>query len=221
MKAKVILHNSISLDGSFIGLTPNMELHYKVVNNYKPDVYMAGSNTAKTGLEMFGQQLQPETESDFIKPDKDASLLCWVIPDSRGILKGQLHHFRRFEFCRDVIILVSKTTPIDYLDYLNQRQYNYIIAGENHVDYRDAFIQLTKKFSVKKILVDTGSKLGNILLNNGLIDEMSLIISPEILGKQSKYLFEEIETKINLQCKKCKLLKDGYIWITYNISKPK
>lgn len=219
METKVILHNSISLDGSFIGLTPNMGLHYQIVNYYKPDAYMVGYNTAKVGLEMFGQPLQSETELDFKKPNKDKSLSYWVIPDSKGILKGQLHSYRRFEFCRDVIILVSKSTPADYLSYLNQRQYDYIIAGKKYVDYKDAIVQLSEKHSVRNILVDTGSTLGNILLNNGLVDEISLIISPEIVGKQSKSLFENIEIKINLQCKNCELMKDGYIWITYKVVK--
>lgn len=219
MNTKVILHNSISLDTSFVGFVPNMELHYQIVSYYKADGYMAGSITAKTGLEMFGQPLQPETESDFIKPNKDSSLSYWIIPDSKGILKGQLHHYRRFEFCRDVIILVSRSTPVDYINYLNERKYDYIISGENHVEYKDAFMQLKEKYSIKSILVDTGSTLGNILLNKALVDEISLVISPEIIGKQSKYLFEKIKNKINLKCKNCKLMKDGYIWITYEIDK--
>ncbi|MGC9365201.1 MAG: hypothetical protein ACP5FZ_11630 [Fidelibacterota bacterium] len=106
MKTKLILHNSISLDGSFIGLTPSLELHYGIVNSFKPDGYMAGSVTAKTGIEEFGQSVPAETKSDFAKPKKDKSLSYWIIPDSRGILKGLLHYYRRFEFCRDVIVLV-------------------------------------------------------------------------------------------------------------------
>ena len=219
METKIIIHNSISLDCAFIGLTPNMELHYQVVNSYKPDVYMAGSNTAKTGIEMFGQPMQEETKADFFKPDRDKLLPYWVIPDTKGILKGLLHHYRRFEFCRDVIILVSGTTPVDYLNYLDKRQYDYLMAGENHVDYKGAIGQLAEKYLISRILVDTGSKLGNILLNNGLVDEISLILSPEILGMHSKYLFEGIDSRIVLNCKHCELLKDGYIWIIYEVNK--
>jgi 2,5-diamino-6-(ribosylamino)-4(3H)-pyrimidinone 5'-phosphate reductase len=79
--------------------------------------------------------------------------------------------------------------------------------------------RLSEKYSVGKILVDTGSALGNIPLNNGLIDEISLIISPEIIGKHARSLFEKIETKINLRCTNCELLEEGYIWITYDVDK--
>jgi len=47
METKIILHNSISLDCSFIGLIPNMSLHFQLACRFKPDAYMAGSNTAK------------------------------------------------------------------------------------------------------------------------------------------------------------------------------
>lgn len=219
MKTRIILHNSISLDCSFIGLTPDMEEHYRIVNSYKPDVYMAGSNTAKTGIETYGDTGQQETEADFVKPYRDNSLSYWVIPDSKGILKGLLHHYRRFEYCRDVIILVSETTPADYLNYLDQRQYDYLIAGKNNVDFRDAVRQLAEKYDVRTILVDTGSRLGNVLLNNDLVDEISLVISPEILGMLSQNLFERVERKIDLGLKNCEALKNGYLWVTYEVKK--
>ena len=48
----------------------------------------------------------------------------WVIPDTRGVLKGLLHVLRRFEYCRDVIILVSERTGADYVAYLDERDYD-------------------------------------------------------------------------------------------------
>jgi 2,5-diamino-6-(ribosylamino)-4(3H)-pyrimidinone 5'-phosphate reductase len=221
METKVILHNSISLDCSFVGLTPNMELHYRVVNLYKPDAYMVGSNTAKTGIAMFGETMQKETKNDFLKPIKDEALSYWIIPDTKGILKGLLHYYRRLEFCKDVIVLVSEKTPKDYLTYLDERHYDYLVIGEDFVDYRKAIGQLSEKYSIKTVLVDTGSQLGNVLLNDNLIHEISLILSPEIIGKSSKRLFEKIETKITLQCTNCELLNDGYIWVKYKINKTK
>lgn len=217
MKTKIILHNSVSLDSSFIGFTPDMELHYEVVNFYRAEGYMAGSVTARTGLDMFGTAGEKEAGADLIKPDKDPSLSYWIIPDSKGILNGMLHNFRRFEFCRDVIILASETTPADYLNYLKEREYGCIVTGRDHVDYQDAFCQLSKNYGIHKILADTGSKLGNILLNEGLVDEISLIISPEITGKDSKYLFGEVKDRIGLSCLECKLLKSGYIWVRYEV----
>lgn len=82
MNSKVILHNSISMDCAFIGLNPNMELHYHIVSSYKTEGYMFDSITAKSGIAMFEQTLQSEMLADFLRADKDKSLSSWIIPDT-------------------------------------------------------------------------------------------------------------------------------------------
>lgn len=219
MLPKIVLHNSVSLDGSFIGLTPDMCLHYQIVGHYKPEMYLAGSNTAKSGIEMYGDRIPAERESDLVKPVKDANLSYWVIPDTKGALKGLLHVFRQFEFCRDVIVLVSEVTPVDYLEYLTERQYEFITAGREVVDYRYAFSVLSQRYFVKTILVDTGSKLGNILLNENLVDEISLLISPEIVGEKGKNLFAEVKDRVDLNSKNFEKYDNGYFWVAYQLNK--
>ncbi|HBG53553.1 MAG TPA: hypothetical protein DDW70_05015 [Rikenellaceae bacterium] len=93
------------------------------------------------------------------------------------------------------------------MDYLEKRQYDYIRTGSKKAAYKEAFRQLACKNNVGTILVDTGSRLGNVLLNAGLVDEISLIFSPEILGKNARHLFDGVEKSISLRCKK---LPDGY-----------
>ena len=66
-RPEVIMVNSVSLDNRITGFEANMGLHYRIVNEYGADFYMAGSNTAKTGIEMFGGA-PPETQSDYSKP---------------------------------------------------------------------------------------------------------------------------------------------------------
>ncbi|MFA5444726.1 MAG: dihydrofolate reductase family protein [Bacteroidales bacterium] len=218
---KVILHNSISLDGSFTGIAANMELHYQAVNSFGAQVYMVGSNTtSRASIEQNGEIVPPETASDFHKPVRDPALPYWVIPDTKGTLQGILHYYRQFEYCRDVILLVSETTPAGYIDYLEKRDYDYIKTGSIHADYREAFRQLALRYGIDTILVDTGSRLGNVLLNEGLIDEISLVFTPEILAKATRHIFEGVEKNIKLRCQKCEKLPDDYIWTVYEIIKP-
>ena len=66
MIVKVILHNSISLDGSFLNFDVNMGLHYRIAGSYKADVHLIGSKTAKTGIEMYGGA-PAEEKKDFIE----------------------------------------------------------------------------------------------------------------------------------------------------------
>jgi len=50
---KIILHNSISIDGSLTNFEPNMGLHYQIAGNYKPDIHLIGSNTIKKHLNFY------------------------------------------------------------------------------------------------------------------------------------------------------------------------
>ena len=71
---KVIMHNSVSLDGSFTDFDVNMELHYQIAGKYGADANLIGSNTIKTGIELYGGEIPPENEADFAKPNRDAAL---------------------------------------------------------------------------------------------------------------------------------------------------
>jgi len=218
MLPRIIIHNSISLDGSLLNFEVNMGVHYQIAGNYKPDAHLIGSTTVKAGFEMFGAP-PPEEENDFKKPEKSKSLPYWVVVDSKGILKNTLHSLRRFEFCKDVIVLISKETPKDYVEYLKKRDYYYHIAGKKQVELKEALKLLLKKYKIKTILTDTGSALSNILLNQGLIKEISLLVHPVIVGKKSENIFKSVDGNIKLKMDKYKVLDKDYVWLVYKTVK--
>ena len=211
---KVILHNSISLDGSLTHFEPNMKLHYQIARKYSADAHLIGSNTVKVGSELYGGTVPPEQKSDFTKPERSSNLPYWVIPDTKGILKGLLHTCRRFEFCRDVIVLVSEETQTEYVKHLEERNYDYHILGKKHVDIERAFKLLSETYGIQTILADTGQILGNLLLNQGLVSEISLLIHPVIVGTTSYNIFSCVN---NLKLKLCRseILENNYVWLVY------
>ena len=113
MQPKVIMHNTASLDGSIKDFEVDLNLHYQIANEFGADTNLIGSKTAKTGIETYTEEIPLEEKTDFIKPKLEPSdeRPLWVIPDSRGVLENLLHVYRRSEYCKDVIILVSETTP--------------------------------------------------------------------------------------------------------------
>ncbi len=65
MRPDVIIHNSVTLDGSIAGFEPDLEAHYGIVANYGADAMLVGSVTAATGLTLFhGDPLPAEDPSD-------------------------------------------------------------------------------------------------------------------------------------------------------------
>jgi 2,5-diamino-6-(ribosylamino)-4(3H)-pyrimidinone 5'-phosphate reductase len=214
---KIILHNSISIDGSLTNFEPHMGLHYQIAANYKPDAHLIGSNTIKIGIELFGEEIPPEENNDLRKQERNVNLPYWVIIDTQGSLKGLLHTCRRFEFCRDVIVLVSKSTPRIYLNHLKKRNYDYHIVGGDKVNLIKALELLSQKYKIKTILTDTGKILGNLLLNQGLVSEISLLIHPIIVGKKSYNMFFDVIKNLNLKLLKKEILEEQYVWLVYKV----
>ena len=216
MLPKTILHNSISLDGSLTNFQVNMELHYQIAGSFKPNAHLIGSNTIKSGIELYGSA-PPEEEKDFKKPMRDENLPYWIIIDSKGSLKGLLHEVRRFDFCKDVIVMISKETPGIYIDYLKERNYDFHIIGNEHINLKKALELLYEKYNTKVLLTDCGSILGNLLISYGLVNQISLLIHPIIVGKSSYGIFDNIDKLVKLKMLKNKVLDDNYIWLLFDI----
>jgi 2,5-diamino-6-(ribosylamino)-4(3H)-pyrimidinone 5'-phosphate reductase len=221
-RPKTIMHNSISLDGSFTDFEVNMGLHYQIAGKYKADANLIGSNTIKVGVEIYGGEVPPENEADFQKPERDNSLPYWIIVDSKGITKGLLHTCRSFEFCKDVIVLISQNTSQDYINYLRERNYDFVVCGDKHVDFKKAFSILLQQYDLRMILIDAGPMLNGVLLSKDLIDEISLLMHPVLVGKkQDKLLaYLNMEAKsINLKLLSHEVLDGELILLRYQVQK--
>lgn len=222
MLPKLIIHNSISIDGSTTGFEANIIVHYKILSRYQPDAMIVGSNTAKTGTQFFCDKIPPEEESDFHKPEiqSDDPRAYWLIADSKGALEGLLHVFRRSEYCKDVIVLVSEMTPQPYIDYLEKRNYDFIRAGAERVDIKHALENAHEKYGFELVISDSGGVLNSILLEHGLVEEISLILNPEIAGKNGTNLFRNLEKSgIQLELIRDEVVEKKYVHLMYRILK--
>lgn len=220
MIPKVIIHNSISLDGSTTGFEANIEVHYKILSSYQPDAIIVGSNTAKTGTQFFCEKIPHEEESDFKKPEiqPDDPRAYWLIADSKGILEGLMHVFRRSEFSKDVIVLVSEKTPEAYINYLKERNYDFIQTGVDRVNIRQALEIANEKYGFELVVSDSGGMLNSILLEQDLVEEISLILTPEIVGKNGTTLFRNLEKSgIWLGLLKNEIVEKKYVHLVYKV----
>jgi len=221
MKPRVIMHNSISIDGSVTGFDIDIAAHYAVAATYRPDAHLIGWITAKTGIETYMSDVPREEAEDHKKPAKafEKGLPYFVISDSLGKLHSLLHVFRKFEHCRDVIVMISRTTSDNYIDYLHSRNYDYIVAGEKRIDYAQALEELNRRFEVETVLTDTGPTLNGALLEHGLVDEISLVVQPWLAMKGNPRLFEELDLRSNakLRLQKSEALEGSLVHLHYSI----
>lgn len=221
MLPKVVVYNSVSVDGSIKDFNLDIALHYEVLGKLGLVALLVGSNTAKTGIELFMEAVPAEKPSDFLKPqvEPDDDRPLWVIADSRGILQGLMHVHRQSGYAKDIIVLVSNKTPKSYLDYLAERHYDFIIAGDDYVDYRLALQALNTRYGVKTVATDSGGLLASFLLESGLVDEVHLLVSPQIVGKKSVNLFRSLENSIRLRLIKVEAIRDSHVLLVYAVTK--
>lgn len=215
---KIIMHSSVSLDGSLLGFEVDMAAHYKIAGSFKADIHLVGSSTAAAGLRRFYRRLPAEQEKDFAKPKTNAKRPLWVIPDTSGKLRGKLHVLRQSGYCRDVVVLTSSTTPKGYLRYLTERNYDWHYTGKKPLNYSHALDVLANEYKARTILTDSGRTLNGILLNAGLVNEISLLVHPVIAGGKRFPLFADVRTDLRLKLLKNKSL-GGKTWLLFKIEK--
>ena len=219
MSPRVIMFNTISVDGSIKDFELDIGLHYEVADKIRADAHLIGSETAKIGVELFTDNVPPEEPSDFNKPmiRENETRPFWVLSDSKGKLKGLLHVYRRSCYCKDVIVIVTNRTPEDYISYLKERNYNMIVAGDENIDFRSALDRLGMYFSVRTVLTDSGGGLNSVLLKDGLIDEVALLISPVVVGRGATSLFRYLENKVNLELVRSERIRSNHLLVVYRV----
>ncbi|WP_176720271.1 MULTISPECIES: dihydrofolate reductase family protein [Methanobacterium] len=117
----------------------------------------------------------------------------------------------------------SKSTPEEYLDFLKERNIDYIVAGVKHVDLKEAMEKLNLEYKINSIRVDSGGILNAVLLNEGLANEIHVLIHLELVGdvnKDSIFISKDLNplnNPIKLKLAHIDKLNDDMVWIKYDI----
>ena len=222
-KPKVIIFDGLSLDGRMDGgggdPEADMGLYYGLADTWHADAMLSGSETMITGF--AGQEEVPA--SDAPKETHPLAVPLLVIVDSRA----RLHCWNLIKqqvFWKDVAVLVSHATPKAYLEELGEKGVPYIVAGEEKVDFALALEELSARFGVRSVRVDSGGILNGVLLRAGLVDEVSVLLFPTLVGGTSpKTFYVAPDVSGPEQVLRLKLIHheqvrdDGTLWLKYEV----
>lgn len=218
----VIVYNAVSADGRIDWFPFDMYLYYGIAAEWNVDAALMGSNT----ILMSGEEVSKEDETAFepMKAEKNDTRPMLVIADSKGRIRSW-HDIKKWPYIRDAVALCSRSTPKEYLEYLEKRHIDYIVAGDDQVDFKAALEELDKRYGVKKLRVDSGGTLNGVLLRAGLVNEVHLLINPALVGGTScRSMFRapdlaSSEGVIDLRLKSSKKLKGGIVHLHYEVRK--
>jgi 2,5-diamino-6-(ribosylamino)-4(3H)-pyrimidinone 5'-phosphate reductase len=179
MKPEVIIFSAVSVDGRMDNCEFDLGRYYDIASKMKTEAIVFGSETVvSSGLE--------DTKEDVHEPNQDPKdkRPIVAIVDGRGRVRCW-NKLRNEPYWRDMVALVSGSTPKDYLKYLEERKVRYAVFGTDHVDMAKALEWLGTEFGAKRIRIDSGGTLNGVLLRQNLVTEVHLLVHPYLVGGTS------------------------------------
>jgi 2,5-diamino-6-(ribosylamino)-4(3H)-pyrimidinone 5'-phosphate reductase len=80
------------------------------------------------------------------------------------------------------IVAVTSRAPKNRIQILQRRGVKVLVCGKGPLVSVKILLQTLRKFGIRKILLEGGGALNWSMLNSGLVDEVSVAITPRILG---------------------------------------
>lgn len=183
--AKIVVFNSVSLDGYFTGANSDMSFARNTNPDPQWDAFVSG-NASGGGMLLFGR----------ITYDLMASF--WPTPfamENMPVVAERMNNLPKLVF--------SKT--MDHAAWQNTK-----LVKE---DMNEAVEKLRRESDIDITIMGSGSIVAQ-LSQHGLIDEYQMVMIPVVLGK-GRTMFEGIQKKLPMKLSNTRAFANGNIVLSY------
>ena len=227
----VICHILSALDGkiagAFMGTKSNRsagEEYGRIRSAYQAEAWLYGTTTTKEFTNykkpILEQEYENLPEGDYVA---ETDLACYYVSlDTEGEIGWESGTFKKSgRPDSHVIEILTEETPLVYRSYLRKKGVSYIIAGAKSLDCKVAVEKLKKLFGIDTVLICGGGTVNWTFVQQGVVDELSLILSPVADGdpntptvfEKSEFLTSSVPVEFVL--KNVEQLKDSSVHLTY------
>lgn len=222
-KPYIVCHMMASLDGridcSMTEKIPGVNEYYSTLNALNAPTTVSGRVTAEMEFGVLGRytakDATPVGKTVFSKKQTATAYECVV--DTRGTLMWP----EQAESEKPLLIITSEQAPAEYLRYLTAQNISYIAVGASAIDLAAAMDILAREFAVERVAVVGGGRINAGFLAAGLLDEVSVLLSPAIDGRAGEpALFDGLDTTTEphqLKLTSTKVFDDGAIHLRYAV----
>ena len=219
----VICHMMMSLDGRIdCKMTedlPGDNEYYDTLNSYNYDATLNGKVTAlmECASGTYKENKHTNVNKELVS-NKIKSKNIEIYVDTKGTLTWD-----NYDNLNGLLIILSESTSIEYLSYLDSLNISYIVTGKEHIDLNKALDILYNQFYIKTLMVLGGGNINAGFLKIDAIDEISICLGAGIDGRKNQVaLFDGLPldypvTKLKLIS--VKTYECGTIWIKYKTIK--
>jgi riboflavin biosynthesis pyrimidine reductase len=242
MKPYVLCHMVTSIDGRIWGsrqrpkanLVPNLfeTLHDRLVAEANEGgSWLCGRVTAQEFARGKGKVYPPTSEKlprqnwyAFDEAKRRAVKAWGIFLDAHGKACWE-----RSDIGGDpILVILTEQVPDSHLAGLRKEGISYIFAGKTTVDLADALETLNRELGLTRLLLEGGGGANGALLRAGLIDEISLVISPVVDGSTGgPIVFNSGDSDLGpapierMTLASHTILEGGVVWLRYRLSSTK
>src|SRR5687768_11784405 len=230
MRPRVICHMMPSVDGRL--RTQRWDIpeaghneYERTADTYHADAWLCGRKTME---EFASGRARPRTarpgrgkRDDFVirrqKGEKYAVAL-----DAHGKLRWKSNKIEG----DPLIVVVADDIAESHLEELRVKQISYILAPQSRGVLRLAPVldKLAAKFCVRKLMLEGGGETNGLFLKQGLVDELSLLLTPVVDGAAGEPALFDVEeggkpakAMAKLRLKNVRRAASGMLWVKYGV----
>jgi len=186
---------------------------------YEADAWMCGRITmepfagaARSDAEVKREYVGPPRE-DHIAPGTHDSFAVAIDPS------GRLAWDKSDIDGDHIITILSGRVSNEYLAFLRDRGVSYLLAGERDIDLAVALEKLGAHAGIRTIMLEGGGRINGGMLAAGLIDEVSLLVSPVADGRLGTPALFDVEGVVprRLVLEAVERRADNFLWLRYRV----
>lgn len=230
-------HMLTSIDGKIMGKymdTPEFEktvilfddISFGNRGKYNMQGWLSGRVTTDDNFTMYrkpelDENAAPVPEGDFItETDKP---MYYISIDPSGKLGWEKNTLEYAGSTATVIEVLTAKASNAYKAFLRKLNISYIIAGEDTLDCVLTLEKLHDIFGFTNLMLGGGGVLNWTFIQQGLCDELSVVIAPVADGSaETPTLFEMrgslgSDAPVGFSLKNVETSEDGSVWLQYTI----
>ncbi len=230
----VVCHMFTSLDGKIDGAffsapetAPALKAYQDLRGFYHCQAALYGTTTMLGGyadglVPALEEDREAYSEKDFINPVGKTMGNFIVSVDPKGMLGFSSHILeKKGRPAAHVVEALTEQASPAYLSYLRKLGISYLFAGREQLDCALLLEKLAHRFEIQRLMIAGGGTVNWSFVQEGLIDELSLVIAPVADGSTTAVsIFERAEflpphEPTAFVLKEAKPLEGSGLWLRY------
>lgn len=231
----VIIHTHTSIDGNIDAMDlPEFETGSRHYQNLaltpgkqvlEIDAYLNGKTSTQVNITHYkvpdvDEQAAEVPAGDFLA--EPGVGMYYISIDPRGELAWESNMFGYGGVQAHFIEVLTEAASNAYKDYLRRKRVSYITAGREQVDFE---LMLTKLYElgIERLMVGGGGGINWSFLQNGLVDEVSMVLAPIANGDPNAPRFftaREPYSRVSpvaFRLTSVEDLGDSVVWLRYTV----